>query len=343
MWGRVGKSVVGMLSLTLLTGTGLVSTAGAGETEPSFVNGRATYYITESQGRVFEPYTQLPTELNQGAPSSNVELQMAPAPIRCEGMSAFYDPSILGDALAGLFTEGRYQNPQKAWVHNPEDSYPTKAQIGQAPGPLVAAECASPTNGVASASFGRYMSDQFSLESASSDSTNKRLESEDTIVSETTNKFTGLKIGPLSIASVFSWLKVEFTPGVEPKLSYRLEMGGIRNGDQSAGALGDQGLLFSGKNVGGGDWLKQFNDQTEKNREALATLFRYNLKVLQPKFTRNERSSADRGGSVYPYYYQLAALEGTLQPSARQNETGHGFGFRLGTSRIGGNWDFYGE
>jgi len=343
MSGRALKGAVGMLSLALLAGTGLVRPAGADESDRSKVDGRTTYYVTESEGRPFEPYTELPTELNTGAPSTDTELQMAPAPVHCEAISAFFDPGAVPDALAGLFTEGKYQNPQKPYAKNPGGTYPTKASVGQAPGPYASAECPSDTNAVATASFGRYVSDQFSVESASSDSTQQRVEADNVIVSETTNKLQGLKVGALSISSVLSWLKVEFRPGVDPKVSYRLELSGIHNGDQPAGALGDQGVAFSGQNVGGNDWVKQFNDQMDKNKDALKTLFTYGLRVLQPTFTRNQRSSADRGGSVYPYYYQLAAIDGVLEPTARQNQTGHGFGFRLGTSRVGGNWDFYSE
>ena len=49
-------------------------------------------------------------------------------------------------------------------------------------------------------------------------------------MTETTNKVHGVKIGPLSIGTVLSWLKVEFRQSAEPVISYRIELMGIPTG-----------------------------------------------------------------------------------------------------------------
>jgi hypothetical protein len=343
MWGRVGKGAVGTLVLAMATGMSLVAPAHADEADRSKVNGKTTYYIIEGEGRVFEPYTELPNELNHGSPSSDVELQMAPAPIHCEGIGAFYDTGAVSGALAYMFSGGAFNDPQKAWVHNPpSDVFPAKKTFGQEPGPSVSAECPADDHGVVKASFGRYVSPQFSFESASSDTTNERLKDDNVVATETVNKFQNLQIGPISVASIFSKLHVDFRPGDEPKVSYQIQFTGIRNASDPAGALTSEGFFMGGKNLTGDDWVKQFNDQMDKNKAALKPLFSYRLQFLKAKFTRDERSSADRGGSVYPYYYELSIGNGTLEPTARENQTGHGFGMRIGTSRIGGNWTYYG-
>jgi hypothetical protein len=141
---------------------------------------------------------------------------------------------------------------------------------------------------------------------------------------------------------VLSWLKVEFPPSEDPKVSYRIELAGIRNGEDIVNAAGEQGVVLSGQKLGGADLVAQFNQQMQKNRDALSVLFRYGLRILQPRFTRNQRSAADRGGSIYGYFYELSALDGVLEPTARQNQTGHGFGFRVGVSRVGGDFNYYG-
>lgn len=344
MWGRAGKGVVGTLVLTMATGLSLVAPAHAEGNDRTQVNGKTTYYVVEGEGRVFEPYAELPNELNQGSPSSDVELQMAPLPIHCEGIAAFYDPSAVGGAFAYMFSGGAFVDPQKMWVHNPpSDGFPSKKAVGNEPGPYSSAECPTDDHGVAKASFGRYVSPQFSFESASSDTTNERVKGEDRLATETVNKFQNLQIGPISIASVYSKLHVDFSPGTEPKVTYAIQFTGIRNAADIAGGLTSEGFFMGGKNLTGDEWIKQFNDQMDKNKAALKPLFSYRLQFLKAKFTRNERSNADRGGSVYPYYYELSIGNGTLEPTARENQTGHGFGMRIGTSRIGGNWDYYGS
>lgn len=332
MWGKTGRGVVGMLVLALAA-TGFATTAGAGE--------GGTYYITDVYGHPFEPYSELPNEVQNGAPSTNVEIQAAPLPVHCEGIAALYEPSVLVDGVITIISEGRYRNPSKAWAHNPEDSLPSKSEVSTFPnGPRAYAECPKDTAGVAQATYGGYVSDEFSFESASSDSTNTKVPDEDLIVSETTNKIQGIKAGGLQIASVFSWLKIEWRPGVEPKVSYRLELTGISDGKQLSGA-GKDGILLGGQSLGGNDWIKQFNQGSKTYEGTFEVLASYGFRILEPRFTRNQRSAADRGGSVYGYYYELSALNGKLQPTARRNQTGHGFGMRIGVSRIGGDYEYF--
>ena len=158
MWGRAGKGVVGTLVLTMATGLSLVAPAHADDADLTKVNGKTTYYIVEGEGRVFEPYAELPNELNQGAPSSDVELQMAPLPIHCEGISALFDPGPVPDALVYMFSNQAWTDPPKMWVHNPpSDGFPDKKSFGNEPGPYVSADCPSNIKGMAKSSFGRML------------------------------------------------------------------------------------------------------------------------------------------------------------------------------------------
>src|SRR5438876_500202 len=85
------------------------------------------------------------------------------------------------------------------------------------------------------------------------------VEDEDRLAAETVNKFQNLQIGPISIASIYSKLHVDFVPGVEPKVTYAIQFTGIRNAADPAGALTSEGFFMGGKNLTGDDWIKQFN------------------------------------------------------------------------------------
>lgn len=337
MWGNVGKGVVNILALALVATTSVVTTAGAEETDEV----ASTYYIVDSYGHPVEPYAELPNEVQQGIPGTNVELQQAPLPIQCEAIAALYEPSVLVDGVITIVSEGKYKNPTKAWAWNPPGNLPSKSEVSTFPnGPRAFAHCPTNRNGIAEATFGGYKSDQFSVRFTSSETTSVKVPGEDVIVAETTNLAQGIKAGDLQIGTAFSWLKVEFRPGAEPKVSYRLELTGVHDGKALSGASKD-GIVLAGENLSGGDWIEQFNEGAKSYASTFEALATYGFRVLEPRFTRDQRSAADRGGSVYPYYYELSAVDGVLRPTARRDQTGHGFGMRVAVSRIAGTFDYF--
>jgi hypothetical protein len=318
-----GRVITGMALVAALAATTLVAPAGATDGD--------TIWKIDVWGHPFEPYAQIPEELDAGSPGTWTQLQGAP-PTRCETIGTLYDSGgggVTGDQLAYELADHNYENPTKAWAADPETRNPKKDAVTTFPnGPTALAECTSPTSGTASATWGRYLSKDFSLEGSSGDSSNKVID-DNHIVTESTNVVFGFKLGPLSIDKVFSWLKVEYKPSVEPVISYKIEMTGISDGQKSTG-FGGTGLLLAGQGVPGSDFTKQFNSQVKGGQSAFKTLGTYGLRILEPRvgYSRSQR-----------YVVEISAIDGMLGFAARQNQTGQAGGFRLGVSRSAGRYE----
>jgi hypothetical protein len=318
-----GRVITGMALVAALAATTLVAPAGATDGD--------TIWKIDVWGHPYEPYAQIPEEIDAGSPGTWTQLQGAP-PTRCETIGTLYDSGgggVTVDQLAYELADHNYANPTKAWAANPETRNTKKASFATFPnGPEAKAECTSPLAGTASGTWGRYLSKDFSIEGSSSDTSNKVID-DNHIVTETTNNVFGLKVGPLSIDKVISWLKVEYKPSSEPLISYKIEMAGINDGQKQTG-LGGTGLLLAGQGVPGGDFTKQFNTQVKGGQSAFKTLGTYGLRVLEPRvgYSRSQR-----------YIVEISALDGILGFTARQNQIGQGFGFRLGVSRSAGRYE----
>src|SRR5207302_8822104 len=147
-------------------------------------------------------YAQMPVKLGAGSPGTSTRLS-GKRPVQCEANGTLIDTggsAEIGDQLGYELSDHNYHNPRKTAAANPENRNPVKADVTTFPnGPESKAECASPTSGASSATWGRYLSKDFSFESASSDSTDKKSSEQGSIVTETTNKVQGVKVGPLSI------------------------------------------------------------------------------------------------------------------------------------------------
>jgi hypothetical protein len=319
MWGNRGKIVAVMLGLSLVAVATVIPPSGA---EEDYL------YRTEIAGHPLEPYAQLPYELDTGFPSTFVELSKTPE-LRSQSTSALAEPTPIGDGVVGNVTSHKYENPSKAWAVNPPDHRDTKAAINTFPyGPTATAECPTTFACVGSTTYGRYVSDNFSIESASTDSSSTASDADQLISSESMNKIQGLKVGGLSISSILSWLKVDLRPGKEPTISYKVQISGIEDGKGFTGA-GYQGILLSGQNVAGSDLAKQFNAQVKNGDGPFSTIGKYGLRVVEPRFGQAQTGR---------YVLELSALDGSIQPAARKNQVGGGFGMRIGATRFAGNY-----
>lgn len=320
---RVAGALVAALAATMLVG-------------PAGAAGDDHVWRVDVWGHPMEPYAQIPEEIQAGSPGTWAQLQGA-FPKRCETIGVLIDTGgggVTVDQLAYELSDKQYENPTKAWAANPETRNTQKDEMVTFPnGPKAEAECASPTSGSAAASWGRYLSKDFSFESSSSDTTNRQIEGEDAFVTESTNKVHGLKVGPLSIGTVLSWLKVEYRPSVEPVVSYRIELSGITDGESHSGA-GHTGLILAGQALAGKDLAKQFNTQVKGGESSFKTLGKYGLRVVEPRagYSRSQR-----------YVFEVSALDGVLGFAARQNQVGEGFGWRMGVSRSAGRYEVVGQ
>lgn len=325
MRGRVGKGTAGMLAAALAAAT-LVAPAGAVDEDD--------VWRVDVWGHPMEPYAQIPEELQAGSPGTWLQLQGA-LPTRCEGIGTLIDTGgggVTVDQLAYELADRQYENPTKAWAANPATRNAVKDEVTTFPGgPKATAECSSPTSGSSAGTWGRYLSESFSFESSSSDTTNRT--GEGVVVTETTNKVQGIKVGPLSIGSVLSSLTVEYRPSAEPTVSYELDITGITDGKSASGAS-HAGVTLAGQGVAGKDLAKQFNAQVKNGEGPFKTLGKYGLRVLEPRvgYSRSQR-----------YVFEIAALDGLLGFAARQGQIGEGFGFRLGVSRSAGRYETPGK
>jgi hypothetical protein len=319
----VAKKIVGFAGVALLASMTLVPTSGA-ET-----NGQ---WLVDGYGHPVEPYIEIPGEFRAASPATQAGIEGG-APLRCQSIAFFYDGGI-GDSVGQILTYDQYNNPTKAWAINPPTARPVKDEKTSYPGgPKATADCPSVYSSVADSTLGPVVSQGLSFEGGSSRTTTNKSADEDLIVSESINRVTGVKVGDLSIASVLAWLKVEFRPSVEPKVSYRIELGGINDGKSFSGA-NYEGLVLAGQGIAGGDLAKQFNEQSKANRGALKTLGQYGFSIFAP---RAGYSAAGR------YILEISALDGSFSPAARQGTIGQTMGIRLGVARVGGRYEANGE
>lgn len=324
---RKGTRVASVLVVPLLA-TMLAVPAGAVDSE--------SYWRVDVWGHPVEPYAQIPEELDAGSPGTWAQVQ-GQLPVQCEAIGTLIDTGGSGETVDQLgyeLSDHNYHNPTKAAAANPENRNPLKSAVTTFPnGPESKAECTSPTAGKSSATWGRYLSQEFSFESASSDSTNTQSAEHGGIQTETTNKLHGVKIGPLSIGTVLSWLKVEFRESAEPVISYKIELTGIKDGQSESGA-GYTGVALAGQGLIGRDVTKQFNTQVKGGQSGFKTLGKYGLRILEPRigYSRSQR-----------YVVEVSALDGLFGLAARQNQIGDGFGMRLGVSRSAGRYEVKGK
>jgi len=324
---RAGTRVAGGLAVALLASM-LAAPVGASEAD--------NYWKVDAWGHSVEPYAQIPEELDAGSPGTWVQLS-GKLPVQCEANGTLIDTGGSGETVDQLgyeLSDHNYHNPGKAAAANPENRNPVKDDVTTFPnGPESKAACASPTSGASSATWGRYLSKDFSFESASSDSTDTKSEEQGSIVTETTNKVHGVKIGPLSIGTVLSWLKVEFRQSAEPVISYRIELMGIADGQSQSGA-GYTGVALAGQGLVGRDLTNQFNSQVKGGQPGFKTLGKYGLRILEPRIGYSNSAR---------YVVEVSALDGLFGLAARQNQIGDGFGMRIGVSRAAGRYELNGK
>ena len=327
MRARGGTRVAGALAAALMTAM-LAAPAGATLND--------SYWKVDVWGHPIEPYAQIPEELDAGSPGTWAQLA-GQLPVQCEAVGTLYDSGGSGETVDQLgyeLSDHNYHNPGKAAAANPENRNPVKANVTTFPnGPESKAECASPTSGSSSATWGRYLSPQFSFESASGDTTNAKATEHGSIVTETANKVHGFKAGPLAINTIFSWLKVEFRESAEPLISYRIELSGITDGQSQSGA-GYTGVALAGQGLVGRDVAKQFNSQVKQGQPGFKVLGKYGFRILEPRIGYSHSLR---------YVVEVSAVDGLFGLAARQNQIGDGFGMRFGVSRAAGRYEMNGK
>src|SRR5919109_1731903 len=298
--------------------------------------GGSAAWGVDTTSRVFETYAEIPHQFYPGFPTTEVSLF---SPGQCETFGAGYFAGIeIEEAIFG--TMPGYKNVTLARASNPETKgYPSKAQVaplGGQGGPAYTAECASPDFGHGTARNVGFNSPGGSAGSGLSETTQKLDRDARTITSETTTSLNDLSLGgSLRIHHISSSMKTVLTPDAEPKVTYRITLKGISTGGDGVStappdrfAITDGGLTLAGKDVGGSDLIKQFNEQSKTHEKDLAILARYGFRILAPKF-----STSDDG-----YTVEAPVMDAGLYFTARQNQTGQGQALRIGMARFTGSY-----
>jgi hypothetical protein len=286
-------------------------------------------YSTIIQSRPIEPYAQVPSEVHVGVPSASVYLE-DPATAHCEVIAGVYDHGLLaGEYLETIIPDNMYRNPTQMRAVNPRDTRPDKAEFTTFPGgPSALAECPTPTSGKGSATWGGGGNDSGGVESATSTSTSTLVPDQELVVSETTSKLQGVKLGDATIRSLENWLKVEWRPDQEPVISYRMVLQGVFSGTDEVASGGGKGIVLSGQNVGGSEFTEQFNQQAKAHQSEFEQLGTYGFRILEPRYYEDAIS---RRPSV-----EAAVLDASWGFTARQGGIGHRQGLRLGVARAAG-------
>lgn len=298
--------------------------------------GGSTVWGVDTTSRVFETYAEIPHEFYPGFPTTEVSLF---SPGQCETFGAGYYAGVeVEEAIFGAMPG--YKNVTLARASNPDTKgYPNKVQVapfGAQAGPAYTAECPSPDLGHGTARTGGFTSPGGSAASAISETTEQVDQAARTITSETATSLNDLRLGgALRVHQITSYMKTVLTPDAEPKVTYRITLQGISTGSGSAStpaadgfALNDGGLTLAGKDVGGSDLIRQFNEQSKTHEKDLSVLARYGFRILAPKF-----SIGDDG-----YTVEAPVMDAGLYFPARQNQTGQGQALRIGMARFKGSY-----
>jgi len=302
-----------------VTGAALLLPAPAGaDTQPAS-------YATTTQSRAVETFARLPLYVTQGAPSSKVILDHQSVP-QCEVTAGLYDGDT-AEEYVELSAGGKYQNGTKVRAGQSRGALPDKAEYGTAPGPTAQAACPSPTLGTGRASSGGIVTDQVSVESATTTSNAVKREGDAVVVSEAVTKLQGVKLADVSLRQVESWLKVEWRVDQEPLVSYRLVLSGLFNGADAVLMNGERGVVLQGKDLAGSEFVKQFNAQSKAHETAVEQLGTYGFRLLEPDVYQ------DASGR---HVIESFVVNAGFGFAARKNQMGHFQGMRLAAATVTG-------
>ncbi len=282
-------------------------------------------YATTTQSRTVETFARLPLYITQGAPSSKVILDHQSVP-QCEVTSGLFDGDT-AEEYVELGADGKYQNPTKVKAGQSRGALPDRAEFGTAPGPTASAACPTPLSGMGRASSGGIVTDQLSVEFATTTSQALKKEAEPVVVSEAVTKLQGVKLADVSIRQLESWLKVEWRVSQEPLVSYRLVLSGLFNGAEAVLMNGERGVVLQGKDLAGSEFVKQFNQQSKQHETAFEQLGTYGFRLLEPQVYQ------DASGR---YVIENFVVNGGFGFAARKNQMGHFQGMRLAAATVTG-------
>lgn len=367
---RLAHVVVGgvlMSAMTLTDGGGLLgrSPARASElsSEERTVIDRSAWG-TYAWSAPIEGYEEIPLSIVTGYPMTDVTLGTPPAKCEARAAGTWFSYAVEEGIIPSYWPgetdsspedpgSSTYRSPTLARSANP----PYRSQYGDAKesaevkpaggtGPVFTSQCPSPLLGKASARHFNLDVNGMQAQQAAADTEQHFDTARRVIVSTTESRMTGVHLGALSINEIASLLTVELPPDAKPTISYRLTLSGISGegsnkseGGQENGVY-DQGLVLSGKAVGGADLVAQFNKQLADHQDVVKAMGRYGVRILAPNVEEGRcwgRGSATTGCQGW-YLAEGPVLDAGFGPAARQQNIGQYQALRMASTRFFGHY-----
>ncbi len=303
---------------------GMVPAVGAVSDEEFFKLAGKRNWLSFADARPVSPFFGIPGELRPGVPFARSYLDASPG--RSECFAALYYPDeVVEEGVLG--TTGHYENRTMARTNNPDVGAGTKKEVapfGMA-GPHAFTENPTRTECFSEATSAVTPTPEVMADGGFA-RTHAVFDGDKLLTDEATSRVTGVTAGPIKIASMETYLKLEYILDAEPVITYKVTIAGVSNGAESLVGVGDQGITLAGQKVAGREVIDQFNSEVAK---AGATFkdqaFADHIQIVSPVVQKD-----DDGG----VHVTGPALEIGQVNTGRQGQGGSHFGVRLGYASV---------
>jgi len=303
---------------------GMVPAVGAVSDEEFFKLAGRRNWLSFADARPVSPFFGIPGELRPGVPFARSYLDASPG--RSECFAALYYPDEVVEEGV-LQTTGHYENRTMARTNNPDVGAGTKKEVapfGMA-GPHAFTENPTRTECVSEAASAVTPAPEAMVDGGFA-RTHAVFDGDKVLTDEATSRVTGVTAGPIKIASMETYLKLEYILDAEPVVTYKVTIAGVSNGAESLVGVGDQGITLAGQQVAGREVIDQFNSEAAKagatfKEQAWADY----IQLVSPVVEKD-----DDGG----VHVTGPALEIGQVNTSRQGQGGSHFGVRLGYASV---------
>lgn len=318
--GRSPRVLVALFAAVTLV-TSLAGPAFANEEQTEFDQLRSRFAWTAwADSRPVSPFFGIPFEFTFGTPFARSFLDSTPG--RAEAFAAYYYGD---DTIEETYENSGYKNHTLARSNFPDIGRGTENAIEPA-GPNGPRSWVKTPNRTEANAEVRDGPGTEALAAGGWGKTKAMFNREDRILAETSGAAQGVQLpGGASVGLVESMVKVEHNVGVDPLISYRISLAGVRAGDQELVGIGDQAITLMGTRVAGRDVADQFNAQAKEHGGALEKVAaKLSLHLVEPRINKEDNGAYSVAGPVF---------EIRSDNTPRKNQAGDNVGLRLGYVR----------
>ena len=303
---------------------GMVPAVGAVSDEEFFKLAGKRNWLSFADARPVSPFFGIPGELRPGAPFARSYLDASPGRSECFA-SLYYPDEVVEEGV--LQTTGHYENRTMARTNNPDVGAGTKKEVapfGMA-GPHAVTENPTRTECFSEAASAVTPAPEVMADGGFA-RTHAVFDGDKVLTDEATSRVAGVTAGPIKIASMETYLKLEYILDAEPVISYKVTIAGVSNGAEQLVGFGDKGIALAGQQVAGREVVDQFNSEVAKagatfKEQAWADY----IQIVSPVVQKD-----DDGG----VHVTGPALEIGQVNTSRQGQGGSHFGVRLGYASV---------